>query len=150
MNRNAWKKIHPIVACAAMGFIACFWLSSVLSEVLGTHDTVLMVKQSILYTFCLFIPCMILTGISGNKLAGKGKHPLIMAKRRRMPIIALNGVFILIPCAVFLFVKAREGEFDKWFYTVQIIELIAGAFNFSLMVRNARDARQLFRKPATP
>ncbi|MFZ7234224.1 hypothetical protein ACLSZ5_05850 [Avibacterium avium] len=146
MNRTTWKTLHPIVACAAMGFIACFWFSSLLSELFASHDTVLLVKQSILYAFCLFIPCMALTGISGAKLAGKSKNPLIVAKRRRMPLIALNGIVILIPCAVFLFIKARAGEFDGVFYSVQILELIAGGVNFCLMAKNARDARQLFRK----
>lgn len=146
MNRNVFKKIHPIAACMATGFIACFWLSSVISEIFGSHEQVLMVKQSILYAFAIFIPAMMLTGISGMKLAGKSSNPLIIAKRKRMPLIAANGVLILIPCAVFLYLRAKAGQFDAVFYGVQVLELAAGLGNLTLMGLNFRDAKRLFAK----
>lgn len=82
MNRSFWKKIHPIVAVLATLCIACFWFSTVISELFLSHEAVLVVKQSILYGFILLIPSMMLTGISGMKLGGKSKNPLILAKKR--------------------------------------------------------------------
>ena len=46
-----------------------------------------------------------------------------------MPIIALNGLFILVPAAWYLAGKAAAGEFDSTFYMVQSVELIVGATN---------------------
>lgn len=146
MNRSFWKKIHPIAATLAMSFIACFWISTVISELLMSHEAVLAVKHTILYAFIIFIPCMMLTGISGIKLSGKSKNALIAAKRQRMPLIAANGILILIPCAIFLYLRAQSDMFDGVFYGVQILELIAGAANLTLMGLNFRDAKRLFAK----
>lgn len=143
MERSSLGKLHKTAAFLSMGFIACFWLSSVLSELFGTHHTVLLVKKSILYAFAVFIPAVACTGISGMKLGGKSTYAPIVRKRRRMPWIAANGILILIPCAVFLFVKAQAGEFDTTFYAVQILELVAGATNFTLMALSAKDAQRL-------
>lgn len=56
-----------------------------------------------------------------------------------MPLIAANGLVVLIPAALFLTAKAKAGEFDSLFSTVQAVELIAGAINFSLLGLNMRD-----------
>lgn len=62
-----------------------------------------------------------------------------------MPIIAANGILILIPSALFLASKATSGEFDTSFYAVQLIELVAGAVNLTLLSLNMRDGLQLTR-----
>ena len=82
-------------------------------------------------------------GASGFSLGGKSKAALVAAKRRRMPVIALNGLLILVPCAVFLAGRAGTGTFDAVFYAVQAIELIAGALNLVLMGLNIRDGLRL-------
>ena len=56
-----------------------------------------------------------------------------------MPLIAANGILVLVPSAVFLAMKARAGVFDTAFYTVQAVELVAGAFNLVLIGRNIAD-----------
>ncbi|WP_245911056.1 hypothetical protein [Neisseria iguanae] len=56
-----------------------------------------------------------------------------------MPKIALNGLLVLLPCAFYLNRLAQAGEFNGMFYTVQIIELIAGAANLIMMGLNIRD-----------
>ncbi len=61
------------------------------------------------------------------------------AKRKRMPFIAANGLLVLVPCAIVLNRWASAGSFDTSFYVVQIIELIAGPINLTLMSRNVRD-----------
>jgi hypothetical protein len=47
-----------------------------------------------------------------------------------MPIIAANGILILIPSALYLASKGRAGEFDSAFYAVQTLELAAGAAEY--------------------
>jgi Na+/H+ antiporter NhaA len=66
-----------------------------------------------------------------------------------MPLIAANGIFILIPSALFLASKAGAGEFDTGFHVAQAIELAAGAANIALLGLNMRDGlKMLRRKPA--
>lgn len=60
-----------------------------------------------------------------------------------MPIIALNGLLFLVPAAWFLAGKAAAGEFNNPFYTVQVIELIAGAANLTMMGLNIRDGLRM-------
>jgi len=50
-----------------------------------------------------------------------------------------NGLLVLIPSALFLASKAREGELDATFYSVKALELVAGAVNLTLLGRNMRD-----------
>jgi hypothetical protein len=70
-----------------------------------------------------------------------------------MPFIAANGLLVLIPCAIFLDRWAAAGEFDTTFYTVQALELLAGAVNLALMGLNIRDGMTMsgrFRAAPTP
>ena len=60
-------------------------------------------------------------------------------KLKRMHFIAANGIFILVPCAIFLNQWASLGLYDSRFYTVQALELLAGGINLTLMSMNMRD-----------
>jgi hypothetical protein len=60
-----------------------------------------------------------------------------------MPLIAANGLLVLIPSALFLASKASAGEFDTAFYAVQAIELAAGAANIMLLGLNMRDGLKM-------
>lgn len=60
-----------------------------------------------------------------------------------MPIIAANGIMILIPSALFLSYRATSGAFDAMFYAVQALELLAGAVNLTLIAMNMRDGLKL-------
>lgn len=60
-----------------------------------------------------------------------------------MPINAANGLLILLPSAIYLQGRVAAGTFDSVFYTVQGIELLAGAVNITLMGLNIRDARRM-------
>ena len=60
-----------------------------------------------------------------------------MTSRRRV------WLMLLIPSALFLAAKARAGEFDATFYSVQVLELIAGAINISLLGLSMRDGMAL-------
>lgn len=137
------KKIHTCAAIIAFMLILTFFSSSILVELFGDHHAVLMVKTSILYGIGLLIPMMALTGFTGFKMAPNVKKGPIANKKKRMPFIALNGLLILLPCAIYLHHLASLNQFDRWFYIVQIIELIAGFTNLTLMTLNIRDARQI-------
>ena len=63
-----------------------------------------------------------------------------------MPIIAANGVLVLIPSALFLAWKASASAFDSAFYAVQAVELIAGAVNVTLLSLNMRDGLRMTRR----
>lgn len=48
-----------------------------------------------------------------------------------------------MPCAIVLNRWAAAGSFDTAFYTVQAIELVAGAANLALMGLNAGDGLRM-------
>lgn len=140
------RSVHAIAGVLAFLFIAAFWVSTVLAELFLDHSAVACVKVAIVYAFIVFIPCIAITGATGFVMGGRSAQPILLGKRRRMPIIGANGVLILVPAAIFLSIKAQAGEFDAWFYTVQVVELLAGATNLFLMGLNIRDGRQLRRR----
>ena len=137
------KTLHPIAGALALVTISSFWLSTVLTEVFAGASLVTLVKTTIPWGFLLLVPLLALAGLSGFRLAGKMRGPLVAAKRRRMPIIAANGIVVLIPCALFLASKAEAGAFDASFYAVQAIELVFGAINIALMAMNMRDGLRM-------
>ena len=87
----------------------------------------------------MLVPALAATGGTGFGLANGLRIGLIGAKMKRMPLIAANGILILIPSALFLASKARAGEFDAAFYGVQALELVAGATNLLLLGLSMRD-----------
>lgn len=139
-------KIHAAAGTIALLLIATFWLSSVTSELFLGHDAIAIVKTGILYGMALLIPAMATAGATGASLGRKSKLPQVAAKSRRMKLIAANGILILIPSAVFLALRAQAGLFDTPFYAVQVLELIAGATNITLLSRNLRDGLALARR----
>ena len=137
------SKIHAIAGMIGFFCILTFWTSTAYSELFTSHDIVAEVKAWILRGMFLLIPAMAIAGGSGMAIGGKWKSPLAIAKKKRMPIIALNGLCILLPSAVFLAYKSGAGAFDAWFYVVQVIELCAGAVNLTLMGLNIRDGLRM-------
>jgi hypothetical protein len=146
------KMIHPVAGAIAMLTIATFWLSTALSELFASHATVTLVKTAIPWGFLLLIPALIAVGSSGLALAKGRRAGLIGTKFKRMPLIAGNGILVLVPSALFLASKARGAEFDAVFYGVQALELAAGATNMTLLALNMRDGLtlkgRLRRRPA--
>lgn len=137
------KLVHPITGSLALLTILIFWISTVLSELFGSIETVTMVKTLIPWGFILLVPAMATVGGSGFRLANGRRGALVDAKRRRMPIVAVNGILILMPAAFFLASKAGAGEFDAVFYGVQAVEIVAGAVNVTLLGLNMRDGLRL-------
>jgi len=141
------RRIHPVAGAAAFAIIAAFWLSTVAVELAGDAAAVAAVKEAVLRGLVVLIPALAATGASGFRLArGRtGRGGPLDAKRRRMPVIAANGLLVLVPCAVILAAWAQAGRFDAAFYAVQAVELAAGAANLALIGLNIRDGRRLAR-----
>ena len=94
----------------------------------------------------ILIPTMAIVGASGMSMGRKRKDALAVVKKKRMPIIAANGLLVLMPAAFYLESKASIGVFDGAFYTVQILELIAGALNLTFMGLNIRDGLRMSKR----
>ncbi|MEO5334853.1 MAG: hypothetical protein H7839_22810 [Magnetococcus sp. YQC-5] len=137
------RTLHRAAGMLSTALIATFWLSTMISEIFLSRDAIWIVKNGIAYALFAFVPIMMVAGGSGFILGGKSTHPRIVAKRRRMPFIAMNGLLVLVPSAIFLADKANAGEFDALFYNVQVLELLAGAANLTLMGLNIRDGLHL-------
>jgi len=139
-------RIHPISGLIAFLTILTFWVSTVTSELFGSRDTIAQVKETIPWGFLVLVPTLAATALSGMRLAGSSLDPRIAMKRRRMPIIAANGLLVLMPSAFYLAKLASLYDFGAWFYGVQAIELVAGTINLSLMSLNIRDGLHLTRR----
>ncbi|WP_434779637.1 hypothetical protein [Neisseria sp. Ec49-e6-T10] len=140
---HALSIYHGLFAVLSICFIFCFWTITVLSTLFATEITIVLIKQGILYCFILFIPCIVLTGITGFLLTKNRQGKIIQTKKKRMPIIAINGLFILVPCAFYLASKAQQAQFDVLYYLIQSLELMIGAINLYLMGRSVRDGLKL-------
>ncbi len=147
------KKAHSIASFLATMTIATFFLSTIVVELLGTHEAVALVKNLIVIPgLLILVPAIAAAGGSGQLLSKSRQGKLVDAKKKRMPFIAANGLLILIPSAIVLDNLASAGTFGTTFYLVQGVELLAGAVNLSLMGLNIRDGLRLsgrLRAPAS-
>ncbi|SPH20204.1 hypothetical protein ASD8599_00943 [Ascidiaceihabitans donghaensis] len=136
-------KLHATAGGIGFLMILVFWTSTITSELFASHETVAEIKALVLRGMYILIPAMVIAGGSGMSLGRRRKDPMTKAKKRRMPMIALNGLLVLLPAAWFLAGKAAAGEFDTLFYIVQSVELIAGAANLTMMGLNIRDGLKM-------
>lgn len=137
------KSLHPIAGLLALATIASFWSATVIAEFFGSSAAIATVKTAVLWGFLILIPALAANGASGFALARGATGGVIGVKRRRMPIIAANGLLVLVPSAIYLAMRARAGDFGPGFALVQTIELIAGAVNLGLLGLNLRDGRRM-------
>ncbi|MCF8481450.1 MAG: hypothetical protein K9H25_13535 [Rhodospirillum sp.] len=142
------RKLHPLAGVIALGLALLFWTSTLLVEVLGSISQIAWVKTTIPWVLPGMVLALIIAAASGRKLGSRvpsttSAAAVLGAKAKRMPFLAGNGLLILIPSALFLAWKAEGGAFDEAFVAVQILELVAGAANITLMALNARDGRRL-------
>jgi hypothetical protein len=144
------RAIHPVAAAIAMTTIATFLVSTLAAEAMGGPGTVLAVKTAILWGLLVLVPALATTGLTGFQMGGRSTHPRIAAKRRRMPFIALNGLLVLVPCAIVLQSQAAAGDFGGRFAVVQVIEVLAGAVNITLMGLSMRDGLALTKRIGSP
>lgn len=141
-------KLHAAAGSVALLTVACFWISTVAAELTGNAETIAMVKAAVLAGMVVLVPAMAIAGASGFSLARGWKNPAVQRKKRRMRIIAANGLLVLVPSAYVLAGWAGQGRFDTAFLAVQALELTAGAVNIVLLALNMRDGLMLRRKPS--
>jgi len=137
------RRLHPVAGAIALLTILTFWIATVLAETLGDMATIVAVKTAIPWGLLILVPALAAVGGSGFAIARDHSGGLVAAKRRRMPLIAANGLLILVPCAFLLSFKAQSGTLDAVFYGVQALELIAGAVNIALLGMSLRDGLRL-------
>jgi len=141
-------KLHALLGTIALLFIGTFWVSTFVSELFLDAASVTAVKHGILSAMWMLIPAMAATEASGFGLSRGRSGRIIEAKKRRMKIIAGNGIVVLLPSAYALAHMAEAGRFDLPFYIVQVVELLAGAMNIALLTLNMRDGRRLSPQPS--
>jgi hypothetical protein len=141
-------KLHAAAGGVALLTVSCFWISTVAAELTGSAEIIATVKAAVFAGMAVLIPAMIIAGASGFSLGKGWKSPVVQHKKRRMRIIAANGLLVLLPSAYVLAGWAAEGRFDATFIIVQTLELAAGAVNIALLSLNMRDGLALRRKPA--
>ncbi|MDA4845537.1 hypothetical protein [Hoeflea poritis] len=139
-------RIHVIAGVVGFLTILSFWISTVSVELFASPAAVAAVKSWILYGMIVLVPAMAIAGATGMSLGRKRRDRLTKAKRTRMPVIAANGLLILVPSAFFLAGRAEAGLFDGWFYAMQTLELVAGAANIAMMGLNIRDGLRMTRR----
>lgn len=142
------RLIHRCAAITATLTIACFFLSSLTAELMGSPEQVAQVKHLIVFPgLFILIPAMALTGATGFAMGHSGKR--IDQKKKRMRIAGINGVLVLLPAALYLNHLASAGLFNQTFYLIQALELMAGAINLSLMAMNIRDGLRMSSRPSS-
>lgn len=137
------SRLHGFFGTVALLCIVTFWVATVITELFLDPASVTLAKNAILAGMWVLIPTMAATGGSGFLLAGSRSGRLVDLKSRRMKAVAANGLLVLLPSAWVLASWANAGQFDGAFYTLQALELVAGAVNVTLLVLNMRDGLRL-------
>lgn len=138
--------MHAIAGAIGFLTIFCFWTSTIYAELLGSYETIALIKGLVLKGMFILIPAMAIAGASGMSLGSKRRDAPALSKKKRMPLIAANGLLILLPSAFFLEARASATVFDNWFYAIQALELVAGAANLTMMGLNIRDGLRMTRR----
>jgi hypothetical protein len=138
-DRKTILALHAAAGAAAFLIIACFQIATIAAETLAVPEIIVAVKTAIAFGLLGLIPMMATAGVTGRRLAGPAPKGVPARKLRRLAVAALNGVFVLVPCALFLAWRARAGLFDATFFAVQALELVAGLANLALIGLNMRD-----------
>lgn len=139
------KKLHAISSIIALITIAVFMISTILTEIFGSHSSIATLKHLIVLPgLVILIPAVAATGATGFKIAKGRKGQIIKRKRKRMPIIALIGLFVMVPSAILLNIWASDGLVGTTkFWMVQLIELLGGSINLTLLGMSMRDGLRL-------
>jgi hypothetical protein len=136
-------RMHAVVGSLAVLMVTAFWCSTVIAELFLAADAVVATKRAILVVIAVLAPMLMITGGTGFALSGTRTGRIFTVKKRRMRLVAMNGLLVLAPSAFFLYGKAAAGQFDAAFIAVQSLELAAGAAQLVLLALNVRDGLRL-------
>lgn len=138
------KIIHRIAGLLATGTIATFLTATLVAWLNGSHTTIALVAHRIVAPgLFILIPALAATGGSGFWLSRNRTRRLVSVKIWRMRLIALNGVLVLVPMALFLDHLTHTGSFSTLFIIIQVGEWLAGIVNMTLMGLNIRDGLRI-------
>jgi hypothetical protein len=140
---NMKRMVHAIAGTAAMLLVATFLVSTIYAEVTMDERLIAGTKLLILYGLCLLIPAMAVTGGSAFSLAKGRVGGPVDAKMKRMRVVAVNGLVVMLPSAIWLYWLAAEGNFGTGFLIVQAVEIAGGLLQLYLLGRNFRDGLRL-------
>jgi len=136
-------KLHAVAGVLGFICILTFWLSSVVSGLLGDPQTITIVNGAILAGMLVLLPALVGAGASGMSLLGKRTDTLALVKQKRGPRAFMTSLLVLLPSAYFLWSRASDGTFDSLYYAVQAVELLAGSACAVLIGLNIRDGLAL-------
>ncbi|MEJ2763549.1 hypothetical protein VV869_06160 [Photobacterium sp. MCCC 1A19761] len=143
--KKAIRYLHRTAGVAAFLMILTFFTSTLVVELWGDQAGILAVKNAIAMGVWVLVPLMIAAGGTGFKMVPNARKGPLGNKKKRMHFIALNGLLVLLPSALYLDYQAGAGRFETQFYLIQGTELIAGLINLTLMGLNIRDGIRLTR-----
>ena len=138
MSRPLLVRVHLAAAVAAVAVIVTLLTSSAVTELIGTPGEIRLLRHGIMLGLPLLIACLVTVALTGRRLAGRSRAPVVRRKQRRMQLIAATGLVVLVPCAVVLNYRAMSA--------LEIAELAAGGLNLALLALNFRDGRALTRR----
>ena len=133
------SKMHAVAGVLGFLLVATFWISTTVSVLFGSHETIAVVKGLIFKGMFVLLPALVAAGASGVSLLGERTDELALTKQKRGPIAFMTGLLVLLPSAGFLTWKASAGSFDPLFYSVQVEELMAGTVCLIMIGLNIRD-----------
>ena len=142
MKRRTLVKIHVIATVIAIMTIGSFFICSLVAEVNGDKTLIKNVKEVILFSLPLLLIAMPALRITGNVLAGKSQSPIILAKRKRMRFVLINGI-ALIALACFLYYRSHYKAIDNIFLAAQFAEFALGLTNLVLIGMNIKSGLRL-------
>ena len=140
------RRVHPIAGGLALLTMLVFWTSTVAVELVGSTDDIAAVKHAIMWGLLVLVPAIAATGATGFVRAGRSKNSHVLAKKRRMQVVAPVGILVLVPCVLYLGTTTSPSGLGVHFHEVQAVELFAGAVNITLMSLNVRDGLRLTRR----
>jgi hypothetical protein len=142
MKRKNLIRIHIIATVIAAATITSFLVSSLAAEINGSETAIRKVKEAILFFLPVLLVAMPALGVTGNILAGKSQNSVVLAKKRRMKIVFVNGL-ILITLACFLYYRSHYQSIDSIFFAAQLTEFALGLTNLTLIGLNIKNGFQL-------
>jgi hypothetical protein len=134
-------RIHIAAATLSLLVIAAFMATALAYELAPDHFP--NARRYIAWGLLLLVPALIATGATGHQLARGATRGLVGDKLARMKVVAINGMCILVPAALWLAWRAGAGETGGIFSFVQLVEFAAGMFNLALLAANFRDGLRL-------
>ncbi|MBS1776170.1 MAG: hypothetical protein JSS64_07800 [Bacteroidetes bacterium] len=142
MKRKSIVKTHLIATIVAALTILTFFSTSLFAEIKGDETLIKSVKAFILYALPIMVIAMPTLKLTGDKLVGKSKSPIILAKAKRMKFVMINGV-CLVSLAIFLYYRSHYQTIDGVLLVAQIAEFAFGLANLTLIFINAKIGMQL-------